>query len=190
MTDAKPVLHLDGIVKTFPGVGLDIHFLGSEDACHAVARGHVELAIVTLPDPPIAGLDQQRVWADPMVIAVAEDHPLAQQTEVTAAQLREVPALLPEPDTQTHAIVSRAVGGHDADLTVRQHSNNLDTLKMLAEVGLGWTALPPAMLADSRLRELTLPGVTLTRALGTVRHPERHLSAAAAALLSLLNEPE
>ncbi len=173
-------------VKTFPGVDLDIHFLGSEDACHAVARGQVELAIVTLPDPPIAGLDQQGVWADPMVIAVAEDHPLAQHPEVTATQLRDVPALLPEPDTQTHAIVAGAVGGREAGMTVRQHSNNLDTLKMLAEVGLGWTALPPAMLAGSRLCELRLPGVSLTRSLGTVRHPERHLSAAAAALLSLL----
>lgn len=173
-------------VEIYPEVRLDIQFLGSEDACQAVARGQVELAVITLPDPPRAGLEQREVWPDPMRVFVAPGHPLAARAGLTPSDLAEVPALLPEPDTYTYAHVADALAVFDVQPRLRLASNYLEMLRMLAAVGLGWTALP-ATMADPELVALELPELPLQRSLGTVRHPERHLSNAARALCELLD---
>jgi DNA-binding transcriptional LysR family regulator len=63
-------------------------------------------------------------------------------------------------------------------------SHSLETLRMLADVGLGWTVLPEAM--PHPLVPLALPPVAMQRELGVIRHPQRHLSNAARALLAML----
>lgn len=173
-------------VDTYPDVQLDIRFLGSEAACEAVRRGQIELAVITLPDTRPEPLEQQVIWPDPMRVLIAPNHPLAQQTTVTAADLGKVPALLPEPETYTYKAVARALGTFGVEPQLRLASNYLETLRMLTDVGLGWTALPETMTGED-LIPLDIPGLTLCRSLGTVRHPDRHMSNAARALLALLH---
>lgn len=173
-------------VDRYPEVQLDIRFLGSEAACEAVSQGRVELAVITLPDPPLAHLEQYEIWPDPMRILVAPGHSLASRTAPTPADLGAVPALLPEPETYTYGIVARALNAFGVTPRVRLASNYLDTLRMLAGIGLGWAALPETMAGDD-LVGLDMPDMPLQRSLGTVRHPERHLSNAARALLELLH---
>lgn len=171
----------------YPQVKIDIHFLASEQACRAIARGELELAVITLPDPPIAGLDQTELWRDPLCAAVSPDHPLARIEAPTPADLAAWPALLPEPETYTYKIVARALARHGLALQVRQSSTDLETLKMLTTAGLGWSALPATML-DGDLHALQIADLTMVRRLGSVRHPARHRSRAAAALLAFLAE--
>lgn len=176
---------LQQFVETYPDVQLDIRFLGSEAACEAVRRGQIELAVITLPDTPLDPLEQAVVWPDPMRILVAPNHPLVRQTEVSATDLADVPALLPEPETYTYGAVAQALGTLGVEPRLRLTSNYLETLRMLTAVGLGWTALPETMI-DSDLAPLDLPSLSLRRSLGTVRHADRNLSNAARALLALL----
>lgn len=173
-------------VAAYPDVQLDIRFLGSEAACDAVRRGEIELAVITLPEPPLGYLEQRVLWPDPMRILVAPGHPLAARQALAPADLAGVPALLPEPETYTYGIVARALGEFGVEPEVRLASNYLETLRMLAGIGLGWTALPDTMVGED-LAMLDLPALSLRRNLGTVRHPDRHLSNAARALLDLLN---
>lgn len=170
--------------RDYPGVELDIAFLASEAACDAVARGHLELAVITLPQPPRADLIQHRVWPDPMEIFVAPDHPLAGEAKPEPRHLGAYPALLPEADTTTYALVADALAARKIDFTVRLSSNYLETLKMLTAVGLGWSALPASM-RDHELQALDV-GLDLQRSLGAVRHPGRRLSNAARAMLAAL----
>ncbi|HLF23723.1 MAG TPA: LysR family transcriptional regulator, partial [Burkholderiales bacterium] len=83
----------------YPDVRLDLRFMDSEQACHAVVRGELELAIVTLPPAPIAQLRCERVWHDPLDIVVAPSHPLAAQRSATVRTLLDHPAILPGPGT-------------------------------------------------------------------------------------------
>lgn len=172
-------------VRAYPNVELDIDFLGSEAACDAVSKGHLELAVITLPEPPRGDLVQQPAWTDPMRIFVARDHPLAQEGAPSARHLADYPALLPERDTTTYRLVAEALAAHDVTFRMRLASNYLETLKVLTTVGLGWSALP-ASIDDPELVPLTIPGLTLTRRLGAVYHPGRHLSNAARAMLDAL----
>jgi DNA-binding transcriptional LysR family regulator len=175
---------LSHYVRAYPDVTLDITFLGSEAACEAVARGHTELAVITLPQPPRTDLLQHEVWPDPMEIFVAPDHPLANEPKPEPRHLGAYPALLPEADTTTYALVADALLAHHVDFNLRLSSNYLETLKMLTSVGLGWSALPVSM-RDRELHALDI-GLNLQRSLGAVHHSGRRLSNAARAMLAAL----
>ncbi|MEU2039121.1 LysR family transcriptional regulator [Nocardia niwae] len=55
----------------------------------AVARGRLDLAVVTAPDTPPAGVQLEPLVDDPLLVAVAATHPLAGATSATPEQLRE-----------------------------------------------------------------------------------------------------
>ena len=103
------------------------------------------------------------------------------------ADLTRHPALLPSPTTFTRRIVEGLFRENGLSLPVRQSTNYLETLHMMVSVGLGWSVLPATML-DERVCEIPIPGVSLSRNLGVVRHPARSLSNAARRFLEVLDE--
>ena len=73
---------LSEYTSRYPAVELDIHFMDSEEACAAVDRGELELAVATLPESPFPRLQTQLVWPDPLDFVVGNDHPLAVQARI------------------------------------------------------------------------------------------------------------
>ncbi|PSQ93843.1 MAG: LysR family transcriptional regulator, partial [Proteobacteria bacterium SW_6_67_9] len=57
---------LRAYTQDYPGVELDLDFMDSEQACLAVERGDLELAVVTLPASPPDTLVTEALWADPL----------------------------------------------------------------------------------------------------------------------------
>jgi len=92
--------------------------------------------------------------------------------------------VFPSDDTETHKIMQRATQGLDSQLIVQMTTNNLETIKMLVEVGFGWSLLPQTMLDDG-LFVLDI-GIDLSRNLGLVWHKKRSLSNAANAMQQLI----
>jgi DNA-binding transcriptional LysR family regulator len=181
----QPLQHFHA---TYPGVHLDLRFMDSEQACNDVARGEIELAIVTLPpviEPPLVA---EVIWNDPLDIVVARHHALAKVASVKPRDLADVPAILPGPGTYTREIILKALGPWREKIGVGMSTNYLEVLKMLAAIGLGWTALPRTMIDDS-LTVLTLDKVRIERRLGFVVHGGRTLSNAAQAMITLLRQP-
>lgn len=172
----------------FPNVDLDIHFMDSEVACEAVLAGKLELGIVTLPTAPLPQLEQQLVWPDPMIVVVAAQHPLAGRRDLSLHELARHPAVLPDEATYTHRIVTAELKRQGIAPRVRLATNYLETLKMLAGIGLGWSVLPASMLDDS-LCALHVRGLKLQRELGLVWHQRRTLSGAARSLIAQITGP-
>ncbi|MBL6752283.1 MAG: LysR family transcriptional regulator [Nevskia sp.] len=178
-----PVLR--AFTAAYPDVDLDLHFMDSEDACEAVARGELELGIVTLPTQPVANLETRLVWADPLAVVAAPRHPLAQRRTLRLTELAAHPALLPDEHTYTHRIVKAALQERGVVPRIRLATNYLETLKMLVAIGLGWSVLPRSML-DASLRALPVPELNMRRDLGVAWHRRRTLSAPAHLLLKQL----
>ena len=65
---------------------------------------------------------------------------------------------------------------------MRLATNYLETIKMLVNIGLGWSVLPRAMI-DKDIVALRVPGLAMQRELGSVRHRDRATSAAASAFM-------
>ncbi|MGQ0618592.1 MAG: LysR family transcriptional regulator [Panacagrimonas sp.] len=172
-------------VLDYPGVDLDLHFMDSEDACEAVLAGKLELGVVTLPLARLPRLDSGVVWDDPLAVVVAPGHPLAGRRRVRLEDLAGHPAVLPDADTYTHRIIRAELDARGITPRVRLATNYLETLKMLAGIGLGWSVLPVSMIDDTVFR-LPVTGFRPKRELGWVRHADRTVSGPARALLDLL----
>lgn len=178
------------ILKEFnlrhPKVQLDILFEDSDRAFHAVEQGDIEFAVITLPTELPEKLQKQTIWHDALNVVVGVDHPLAKLKSVNMKKLAEYSSVLPSKDTETHKIVLREFAERGLELRVQMETNNLETLKMLAAAGLGWSLLPKTM-NDSLLKPVKV-GVELSRELGLVIHSKRSLSNAANALKSLIEQ--
>lgn len=171
-------------------VRLDLRFIDSEEAYEAVLSGELELGIVTLPPVPDDRLIAREVWDDPLAFVAGPEHPLARQKKVTLADLTQHAAILPSSSTFTRQIASRLFQESGLQLQVSMTTNYLETIKMMASIGLGWSVLPASMAApdptSGELKILKINGIDLRRSLGVVYHPRRTLSRAAQAMLDLL----
>ncbi|RBP49389.1 LysR family transcriptional regulator [Arenicella xantha] len=170
--------------RRYPNVHLDILFEDSDKAFNAVQKGDIEFAVITLPTELPDKLIKQRVWLDSLSVVVGLDHELASQQAINLLQLSEYFCVLPSKDTETHKIVQREFDQRYLSLRVQMETNNLETLKMLTEAGLGWSVLPQTMLSNSLV--VIDVGLVLQRELGLVVHAKRSLSNAAKALKSLI----
>lgn len=170
----------------YPGVRLDLRFMDSEQACHAVTHGEIELAVVTLPPARLPQLHCERTWDDRLEVVVAPHHPLAGQRSVTAQALSEHPAILPGPGTYTREIILKALRAVRARIRIDMTTNYLEVLKMLAAIGLGWTALPKTMI-DGGLKVVQIKNMkAIRRELGIVTHARRTLSNAGEAMVQMI----
>ncbi|OGT89229.1 MAG: LysR family transcriptional regulator [Gammaproteobacteria bacterium RIFOXYA12_FULL_61_12] len=178
---------LRAFTRDHPQVRMDIRFLDSEVASRAVESGELELAIVTLPESAPPMLDSRAIWHDRLLFVAAPDHPLAQEPSIPPQRLAEFPAVLPGSTTYTRAILDRALRGHGVSLDRVQTTNYLETLKMLAAAGLGWSLLPHTLL-DGDLVPLNVEGIELGRQLGILIHRDRTLGNAARRMIELCIE--
>jgi DNA-binding transcriptional LysR family regulator len=114
---------------------------------------------------------------------VARDHPLlAHGPSLDLTALSEHTSILPGLNTYTGQIVKALFDAHGLPLKVTLATNYLETIRMMAAVGLGWTILPRSM-ADESLATLSIDGVAVERSLGLVYHRGRSLSRAARAFI-------
>ncbi len=173
--------------EAYPEVSLDLHFMDSEVACAAIQQGQLELAVVTLPPRDYANIERVRVWDDPLEIVVGRSHPLARRTRIKPTNLVEYPAILPGPGTYTREIVLAALAPIRHELNVAMSTNYLEVLRMLAGIGLGWSALPRTMI-DDELKVVHIDRVHIRRELGIVLHRARTLSNAGQAMIGTIKE--
>ena len=173
--------------QRYPDVQLDLKFMDSEGACAAIERGDLELGVVTLPEHASADLRTIKIWDDPLEIVVGVDHPLAKEKTLKPITLLNYPAILPGPGTITRELILSALAPVRDGIDIGMATNYMEVLKMLAAIGLGWSALPHTLI-DENLHILKIEGVKIERHLGIVLHRERSLSNAARAMIDIIEE--
>ncbi|MBL4762918.1 MAG: LysR family transcriptional regulator [Gammaproteobacteria bacterium] len=161
-------------------VELNISFLSSEAAIHAVLQRDVELAVVTLPEESIHALQSSTLWIDELYIVYSGTK------KQSFADLVNEPAIFPSKETATRQLIERHLSEMQAQPIVTQESNYLETIKMLVSAGLGWSILPKTVFAhDKNIQQLD--DLKITRKLGLVTRKNRPLSNAAKAFVTLLS---
>jgi DNA-binding transcriptional LysR family regulator len=172
--------------ESYPDVALDIDFMDSEQAVDELTRGHVEVAVVTLAPEPSPSIVSTPVWDDPLDFMATADHPLTGQEPLDLQRFCDYPVILPGLGTFTGRIVRQLFEAQDLKLDITLSTNYLETIRMMAAVGLGWTLLPRTMLQPP-LVALEVPGARPVRQLGLLYHRSRRLSNAAQAFIRLLD---
>jgi len=177
--------YLKSYSRQFPQVKLNIKFMESEEIYEQVVHGQLELGIVTLPENPNPLLQIKSLWQDKLSFMAGSEHPLSSRQTIELEELLDYPAILPESKTFTRKIVENIVAGHSKKLRCELSTNNLETIRMLTKIGLGWSVLPNTM-SDAALSELKIRNVHTSRQLGVVLHGQRSLSNAAKEILTVL----
>lgn len=171
--------------KTYPAVQLDIDFMDSEQAYDLTLRGEVELAVVTLAPAAVANIITHTIWSDPLDFMVQAGHELTRQKKLDLRDLSKQPAILPGLNTYTGQIVKNLFDRRSLPMQIAIATNYLETIRMMASVGLGWTVLPRSM-RDASLATLPIRNARIERSLGVVHHESRSLSRAARAFMDAL----
>ncbi len=179
--------------EAWPEVELDLHFLDSEAACLSVEKGKLELGIVTLPNVANEKLISVPVWEDPLVIVVSRQHPVvgelgSRTTGVLPEMIAKYPVILPGPKTFTSELVQSVFGRHGVYLNVKLSSNYLETIKMMVDIGLGWSVLPQKIVDEEKHLILDVKGISFKRILGIVQNRNRTLSNAAREMIVMLSQ--
>ncbi|MCV6611075.1 MAG: LysR family transcriptional regulator [Amphritea sp.] len=169
-----------------PEVVLDIRFDESELAYDSVIRGRLELALITLAPQPDSNIVSETIWEDQLRYVVAPDHPLASYKAVSLQQLTEYNAILPGSKTFTRQIAEQQFSEQGLQPQVSMSTTSLDTIRMMAQIGLGWSLLPETLIRDD-FKTLNVDAPPVTRQLGYITHKERTLSNAARYFIQLLD---
>jgi DNA-binding transcriptional LysR family regulator len=171
----------------YPQVDLDLHFMDSEDACIAVSKNEIELAIVTLPEIPDERLNLEPIWIDLLQVVLAPDHPLSHLSEINSDQLLDYPAILPSTGTFTRKIINQYFATAKGSMKIILETNYLETIKVMVSANLGWSMLPISML-DNTLTGISLNGLEIKRSLGIVTRRNRTLSLNSEAMIAMLRQ--
>lgn len=177
---------LSSFSTAYPGVQIDIDFMDSEQAYDLILHGEIELAVVTLSPEQVPKLVARPIWHDPLDFMAQREHPLAGAKRLALERLSEHPAILPGLNTYTGQIVKALFDQRGLPLNVSLATNYLETIRMMASVGLGWTVLPRSM-RDATLVSLPVEDADISRSLGVVYHEGRSLSRAARAFMATLD---
>ena len=175
--------------KAFPAVQLDIDFMDSEQAYELTLQGEVELAVVTLAPSSIVNIVTRPIWLDPLDFMVQEGTQLTRKKALGLKELSQHPAILPGLNTYTGQIVKSLFDQRSLPIQIAITTNYLETIRMMASVGLGWTVLPRSM-RDPSLATLPIRGARIERTLGAIHHEGRSLSRAAQAFIEALESFE
>lgn len=177
--------------KRFPDVDLKLNFLDSESAYSILGDNQADIAFITTPDQIRDDYIAHLSWDDPMSFICSRSHPLAKLKKVTPKDLSEHSAILPSRTTLTYRVVASMFKQSDLTLNASIPTNYLETMKMMAGVGMGWTVLPNTMI-DEELKVLPVnlensfeASAKLKRRLGAISYRRKSLSNAAKAFIGV-----
>jgi DNA-binding transcriptional LysR family regulator len=166
---------LEELERRAPGAVVELVRVPAPARLREVADGNLDAALVRgVATHP--GVRLERVWLDPLVIALPADHPLAVTHPLTLVQLADLPLRLPERDSNP-ALVDLTVGACRAAGFDPRLAPAMDDQDMLAAIAAGpptWTvyyAAQAELLAGPArgvaFRELSDPPLSMPTLLAT-----------------------
>ena len=179
---------LQGFQAAHPGIEVDVRIANTERAAADVHEGVADLGFIEgdIDDPALAA---RRIDGDALVVVVSPKHPLARQKKLPADWMKQTPWILREPGSGTRAMFEQALkkrGLRLSDLKVQLELASNEAIRTAVESGLCATAISD-LVVDKSVAAKTLVRIEdelAKRAFYILRHKERHVSKAEAALLS------
>lgn len=144
----------------------------------AVLDGHLDWALISLPfnEPR---LHFEKLYTEPLWVAMSATHPLAQLETMTFTSLRDENFILMGEASTLTLQIQKFCGDHDFEPRISHRCAQLSTAKTLTAMGLGITVLPKSARSATDpegliFRKFSGP-VQPTRDIALVRHRRRHL---------------
>lgn len=158
--------------KSNPDLSLYVREAPPRDLEHELAHGQHDVILAQLP---VSGSDfvTQRLFREPLYLAMAIDHPLAEKPHITTQDLKGQQILSLNPQYHLHDQIRQLCAEYGAILTRDYEGTSLDALRQMVGMGMGVTFLP-ALYVRSELpsrAEIVVKQFadrTITRSIGLV----------------------
>jgi len=172
----------------YPGIEVDVRIANTERVAADVRESVADLGFIEggVDDGALAA---RRIDGDALVVVVGPKHPFARQKKLPADWMSQTPWILREVGSGTRAMFEQALkkrGLRLSDLKVQLELASNEAIRTAIESGLCATAISD-LVVDRSVAAKTLvrvDGELAKRAFYILRHKERHVSKAEAALLS------
>jgi len=156
----------------------------------AVMDGYLDMAIVASPVTD-ARAAVEPLFTEHLLLAVPEKHPLAAQSTVTGADLKNETFVLLGHSSSLTTQIQQFCGTHDFEPTIGYRCGQIDTVKSFLAMGLGISILPQITREPERDKGIVyrrLSGRSPQREMALVRHPQRYQSRGSALFLEELRD--
>ncbi|MDH7796649.1 MULTISPECIES: LysR family transcriptional regulator [unclassified Beijerinckia] len=158
------------VSKRHPDIRLRIHDLSATEIRHNIADGSADVAVTYLGIEE-SGFSQQAIIEEPMVLVVAKEHALAQQTHLAWSALRGVDLIGIGPQSGLRRLLEDARPIIGFDLNWRHEVQHITTALQLVASGYAMTVAPLLALqggAGDHLHAIRLGETPLHRRLGSL----------------------
>jgi DNA-binding transcriptional LysR family regulator len=181
---------LQSFQATYPGIELGVRIANTETVASDVRDGIADIGFIEgeIDDP---ALSARRIDGDALVVVVGPKHPFARQKRLPSGWMTQTPWILRERGSGTRAMFELALKKRSlslADLTLQLELASNEAIRTAVEAGLCATAISDLVVEKSLAAKtlVKLEGELAKRSFYALRHKERHVSKAEAALLSSL----
>lgn len=171
-----------------PGIKIDVRISNTEQVAADVREGMADVGFVEgdVDDP---ALSARRMDGDSLVAVVGVQHPLADLRKLPPDWMSKTPWILRESGSGTRAMFERALkkrGIRLSDLTVQLELASNEAIRTAVEAGRCAAAISDLVVekAVAAKRLVQLDSELAKRSFYALRHKERHVSKAEAALMS------
>lgn len=161
-------LHAD-----YPDLRLYIREVAPRDLRGDLLAGSLDVILTQLPEGG-ADLTTQRLFREPLLLAMPDDHALCAKSQVTEADLLDLNVLSLGPDYAMHAQIAALCQQHGGVIARDYEGTSLDAIRQMVGMGMG-VALLPRLYArseiDSRSSNVTVRPFrrsSVTRSIGLV----------------------
>ncbi|MEM1076163.1 MAG: LysR family transcriptional regulator [Pseudomonadota bacterium] len=130
------------------GLRLRLLDLTANDVAEAVAEGDADIGICSVPalEP---NTDFEPLFNDPIVIAMAQDHPFTRRPGLRWSDLSSEPLILPQRGTGNRMAIDEALAKAGQPLVWTVEVGRTSTALNLAAIGVGIAPVPQAALSDT-----------------------------------------
>jgi DNA-binding transcriptional LysR family regulator len=171
-----------------PGVELRLRQAGTGTLLEEVRNGALDLALVAPAGRPPPELTMRRLASDPLLVACAPSHPLADRGQVGLAELAGEPFVDFQPDWGLRMLLDQSFAAAGLHRASALEVNDVPSLLQLVAHGLGIALVPEVVSrhpAPVRYLRLRPPAPSFDVALATMGDPPA--SQAARVLLAMLD---
>ncbi len=125
----------------YPDLRLYIREVVPRDLRGELLMGRLDVILTQLPEGG-GDLMTRRLFREPLLLAVPDDHALAARKEVTEADLAGLNVLSLGPDYALHAQIAALCHQHGAEIARDYEGTSLDAIRQMVGMGMGVAFLP------------------------------------------------
>lgn len=185
--------HMNRYVQEFfsrhPKANVRLEYQHPDKVYELVENDHVDMGLVSYPKA--SRTIEAITWREePMVLVCAPQHPLAQSTSISLAELDGQSLIGFDPQLRIRREIDRELEAHDAHMNVVMEFDNIETIKRAIEIDAGVGLLPEPTIAreveTGSLISIPLRGVEMVRPLGIIVRRGKQLGETASSFMRFL----